>query len=204
MNYSWEVGYHAQTYWKCQSYNLWDTLRVEGTVNKFDCWVVGLVVVRAIRMWTFLRMQSMSIDDYFTFYTEFMYSKIDTLADKQKGNWRICAQDTIWQTEDNSDIAVIFLNIEIANIARTSKSAENSRKTSDSRNGNNSSSSQKKEKNHLTNWSGGTYCAIWAHCTALSIHYTVGDCLTNYGHGSHNNLIYGKLSSHSFIWWEST
>jgi len=96
-------------------------------------------------------MQGIPKDDDWRFFTQLMYDKIETLADKPEDIvTKMRAQEARLQQEDGSEVAAMFSKLRTKSEKRNSKTRK-SRKTRDSGSESDGSSSES-EKHRRTNW----------------------------------------------------
>jgi hypothetical protein len=103
---------------------------------------------------TYYLMKGVPMDDDWRFFTQLMYDKIDTLADKpEEIVTKMKAHEARLQKEDDSEVAAMFSKLRTKSEKRSSKQTRKSRKTRSSGSESNGSSlDNEKHASRRTNW----------------------------------------------------
>jgi len=123
--------------------------KIQGYVNDFNLGAESSTGTMPKSEHSYYLMQGIPKDDDWRFFTQLMYDKIDTLADKpEEIVTKMKAHEARLQKEDDSDVAAMFSKLQTKSDRR--KQSRKSRKTrdSDSESDGSSSESEKHRRRH--------------------------------------------------------
>jgi len=130
--------------------------KIQGYVNDFNLCVESSTSTMPKSEHSYYLMQGIPKDDDWRFFTQLMYDKIDTLADKpEEIVMKMKAHEVQLQQEDDSEVAAMFSKLQTKSDRR--KQTRKSQKTHDSGSESDGSSSES-EKYRRMNWGDTQEC----------------------------------------------
>jgi len=121
--------------------------KIQGYVNDFNLCAESSTGTMPKSEHSYYLMQGIPKDDDWRFFTQLMYDKIDTLADKpEEIVTKMRAHEARLQQEDDSEVAAMFSKLQTKSKKRNSKHSRKSRKSRDSCSESESSNSDDEKK----------------------------------------------------------